>query len=403
MHILHDKTNSFAPKDGSGYLIWLKYVTPDLKLSGLKAGAAFYVNGDTGLTDWNDNSKNAQGMFTDVNGASKALLGQAYVEYKNKLLEFKVGRQILHTPLTKIKWSLMPNFYQASVLKAKPLEKLTVQALFINKMAYGSRTATDYSLIGEKTGTAGVITAAIGQGAGTREQASFINLGKGAGLSSTSGMSALGINYALVNNLDISLWNYRAYNVANTVYTDAKYKISLSKDVNFILGGQYLKQKETGNALAGEIDFELYGVKASFGNQNWSIYGAYNRSNDDQTVGVRSSFFNAWGADPAYTSSIFSRNAYRQDVSAYKIGGEISLIKGLKLMVSHADYGQSKTLGWGTTPSNQDAKETDIVLMYKPTKALNLKIFNARRVSECSTSAVEREQNHIRAIASYNF
>jgi len=405
MHILGDKTNKWAPENGSGYLGVLKYVTPDLWTKGLKAGAAFYVNGDTGATEWNDaNNKPAQGMFTDVEGKTNTLLGEAYLEYKSSMIDATVGRQILNTPLTTIQWSLMPNFYQAAVATVKPMNGLSLSALHIDKMAYGSRTATDWSLIGEATGTAGVTTAAVGQGAGTREQARFLNLGTAAGVGKeTSGMTALNATYKAGENFNISLWDYIAHDIANTIYADANYNMPVMQGTKLTLSAQYLKQSEDGDKLAGNINFSMYGAKAKMGNKKWSAYLAYNASNDENGATTRGSFFNAWGADPAYTSSIFSRNAYRQDVSAYKIGAHYTIMKGLKVMASHADYGKSKTTA-GALSATNDATETDIILVYKPTKAVMLKLFNAIRTSEYSDgTALGRKQNHVRAIASYTF
>lgn len=397
MHIITDKANGFAPEDGSGYLGVLKYVTPEL-YTGLKVGAAFYINGDTGLTDWDDSSKNAQGMFTAEFGETNTLLGQAYIEYKSSMVDATIGRQILNTPLTKIKWSLMPNFYQAAVATFKPMKSLSITALHIDKMAYGSRSATDFSLIGEKTGTAGVVTPAIGQpkNGGYREQAKFLNIGSASVKKDTSGITAASITYK-ANNLKISVWDYIASDISNSIYADVSYKMPVMKGTKLSLNAQYLKQTDSGDSLAGELDFQMYGAKAKIGNKKWSAYIAYNKSGDD------GQYYNAWGSDPAYTSSIFSRNAYRNDVSAYKIGGHYAIRKGLKIVVSHADYGQSQTLGWGSTASVQDATETDIVLVYKPTKAWMLKLFNAQRTSEYSTATKERKQNHVRAVASYKF
>lgn len=433
MHIISDDTNGFTPENGSAYLGKLKYVTPDLAVKGLKAGAAFYINGDTGLTKWDDASnKPAQGMFTGSDayssgngngGDTTTLLGEAYLEYKSKMIDVKAGRQILNTPLTKIKWSLMPNFYQGAVATVKPVKGLSLTAFHTNAMAYGSRSAADYMLIGEGTGTAGVFGRTVQQG-GTREQAKFINFGEGTGITTagaddTSGMTALNVTYKAGKNLKISLWDYIVHDYANNLYADAMYKLPvMSKGTNLTLNAQYLKQSDEGNKYAGELDFAMYGAKAKVGNKKWSVYAAYNSSNN-KTVTTTSlgsaqrysgGFFNAWGADPAYTSSIFSRNAYRQDVSAYKIGGHYVIKKGLKLMVSHADYGKSKTgaaggggVSAGAAATN-DATETDIVLAYKPTKAWMLKIFNAIRTSEYSDASTNgRKMNHVRAVASYTF
>lgn len=416
MHIIKDDHNSYAPEDGSGYLGTLGYTTPDLGLEGLKANTTLYINGDTGLTDWDDTSKNALGMFIDREGKTNTLLGQAYLKYNSKTADAKVGRQILNTPLTKIKWSLVPNFYQAAVLTVKPINGLSLTALHIDRMAYGTRTATDFSLIGEKTGTAGVTTPTESQkpgGATSREQARFLNLGTAAGLAKeTIGMSAYNVTYKAGKNFKISLWDYLSHDISNTIYIDAAYKIPVMKDTNLALEAQYLNQRESGDELAGKINFDLYGAKAKIGSKKWSAYLAYNHSNNNDSVGKRGSFFNAFGADPAYTSSIFSRNAYRQDVSAYKIGGHYTVMKGLKIMASYANYGQSKTTTkWKrsdtTESAAQNAVETDIVIVYKPTKAWMLKIFNARKTSEYNfnntASIREGKMNHYRFVASYTF
>ena len=73
------------------------------------------------------------------------------------------------------------------------MKSLSLTLAHVDKMAYGSRSATDFSLIGEKTGTAGVTTPTIAQsptGATSREQAKFLNLGDAAGVADTDGITA---------------------------------------------------------------------------------------------------------------------------------------------------------------------------------------------------------------------
>ena len=416
MHILDDNTNKFTPENGSGYLLTLKYVTPEL-VKGLKAGGAFYINGDTSLTRWESSQKKANGMFTDKDGANQTNLGQAYLEYKNNSLFVKAGRQILDTPLTKIKWSLMPNFYEAAVVAYKPTKSLNLTLAHVNRMSYGSRATADFGLIGEATGTAGLAQKPISVG-GSFKQAKFHNIGEAAGLDKTDGITALNATYKMGKNLKISLWDYYAHDLANMIYADVAYKMPVMKGTALTLNAQYLNQSETGDNLAGDIDFSLYGAKAKIGNKKWSAFIAYNASNDSDS---NRGFVNAWGADPAYTSSLFSRNQYRDNVSAYKIGGHYAIMKGLKLIVSHANYGQSDTIGgaspkWKAMASVTDATETDIIIAYKPTKAWTLKIFNAMRTSEYhggqavlkdgsgnTTAPLDREMNQFRVIAAYNF
>ena len=397
MHILQDKHNGFAPEDGSGYLGVLGYTTPDVGLEGLRANATFYINGDTGLTDWNSGLKNAGGMFTDSNGQTNTIMGQAYVEYKSKMVNAKVGRQILNTPLTKIKWSLMPNFYEAAVATVNPIKSLSFTLAHIDGISYGSRSATDWGLIGEKTGTAGIAVAPVSAG-GSLEQAKFHNIGTAAGVAETKGITAVNATYKMGKNLKVSLWDYYAHDIANMLYADAAYSMAVMKGTKLSVSAQYLTQNDTGAKLAGELNFKMHGAKVKVGNKKWSAYIAYNGSNNNEDSSINSGFLNAWGSDPAYTSSLFSRNAYREDVTAYKIGGHYTIMKGLKIIVSHADYGQSKT-----KVAKTDATETDIIIAYKPTKAWTLKVFNAIRTSEYDSATAEKEMNHFRAVASYKF
>lgn len=399
MYIVSDKTNTFTPEDGSGYLGTLKYVTPEL-VNGLKLGAGLYINGDTGLTDWDSDKKNALGMFVDEQGGDKALLGEAYLDYQSGKFNAKIGRQILNTPLTTIQWSLMPNFYEAAVLSTKAVGDLSFTLAHINSMSYGSRAATDWGLIGEKTKSAGVSRPMSTQSPAGIEQAHFIDLGDAAVGVNTDGITAFNVTFKGIENMTLNVWDYYAYDIANMIYVDTEYRSALQKDMRFTLHAQYLDQTNVGEDLAGELNYSMWGVKADLGNKKYSAYIAYNRSNDNDTGG---SFINPWGADPAYTSSLFSRNAYRQDVSAYKIGGDVTVIKGLKLMASYADYGQSKTIGWTNATATDNATEADIVLVYKPTNAWMFKIFNAIRTSEYNTDDVERKMNHVRAIVSFTF
>ena len=409
MHIITDNDNNWTPNTGSGYLGTLKYETAEI-VKGLKAGAAFYVNGDTGLTDWGetytggaatDGVKPAQGMFTSLEGEENSHLGQAYLEYNDKNIHAKAGRMILNTPLTKIQASLMPNFYEAYGISTKAIPGLNLSLTHINKMSYGSRSATDATLIGEKTWSAGAAQLMVGQGGGTLEQAKFVNLGHGAGVAeNTTGMTTVGATYTGVKNLTVNLWDYFAHDIVNNLYADINYKIPVMKGTKLSLSAQYLSQSEIGDELAGEKNYSMYGAKARIGNKKWSVYAAYNQSNDKDTGGA---FFNVWGADPAYTSSIFSRNAYRQDVGAYKIGGHYAIMKGLKFKAGYANYGQSKTVGWGSLTANEDATELDLMLIYKPAKAWTFKIFNAVRTSEYNSDSAEKEMNHVRLVAWYDF
>ncbi|MEA3374346.1 MAG: OprD family outer membrane porin [Campylobacterota bacterium] len=239
MHVIHDKNNGYTPNDGSGYLFQLNYKSPDLLTKNLKIGIGMYVNGDTGLTEWDKpgDKKPARGMFVAPRGKETAQLGEAYLSYKQKEgVRLKLGRQILNTPMTKIKWSLMPTFYEAYGIGSEAVKDLSLDLMQITRISYGSRTVADWKLIGESTGTAGAPN--VLEEKGGTGQARFISIRDVAGVDSSAGFSALGATYKGVKGLKVTAWNYYGDNIVNNFYADAVYKLPLSESMKMKLSAQ---------------------------------------------------------------------------------------------------------------------------------------------------------------------
>lgn len=174
------------------------------------------------------------------------------------------------------------------------------------------------------------------------------------------------------------------------------------------LSGQYLNQSAAGDELAGDIDFNMYGIKAALGSKKWGAFIAMNQSSGDTGM------FNAFSGDPGYTSSQFSRNEYRENVTAYKVGGSYKIAPKWKVMASYANYGQSDTTvpvvpgiditNGSTVTAQTDATELDLAVMWKPTKKTMIKVTHAQRVSEYDGfNGADLTMGHTRLIAVANF
>jgi hypothetical protein len=322
----------------------------------------------------------------------------------------------------------VPTAYTGLRVGAKPIDGLEISLGQVTQMSFGSRAMTDFGLIGEATGTAGAAQLPNQNGLG---QAEFLNLGQialGPDAGDIAGLTILSASYSGLPGTKVSLWNFYTDDIANSVYLDIDAKIPM-RDMKLDLGAQYLRQDDVGDGTAsihgasnaairanfgdGELDYNLFGIKAGVigPKKKWTAHAMYNTSSGD------TAFFNAFGGDPAYTSSIFSRNAYRRDVDAWGVRASYAILPELRFVAGWFDYGKSKTLG--AVPNiaplarpTSNATELDLVLSYKPkqVKGLEVKTFYVNRVSEydgyvnpANGRKADASMSHWRLILSYAF
>lgn len=437
----------------------LKYQTG--ALYGLRFGAAMYTTQDTGLTKWDYKTRDgysqvAQGLHGD-DMKGYATLGEAYASYHLSNTDLTYGRQEFQTPMTQNAVTIIPNLFEGTVAKIKEIPDFTVTAAHITKMQYGTRAATDAALIGDGVyaitsgagfgfvspvvnGTTGVITPGFGKeefqdmGEATFGRTGTGGIG-GSARMDTSGVTALGIEYKK-GNIEARVWDYYAHEMYNTIYADAQYKLNAGA-AKVTLEAQALAQSDVGSfsdslgatALNGlkmvktpsgtnlystrlsqdkEIDSMVWGLQAKAAIGDWAFNAAYTDSSDGHVI-------NAWGGDPLYTSTIFTRNNYRADTSAYKVGGEYNFstlgVKGLKFSINHAEYHsdvQANTTGLssgvfttGATVLNEKSSETDYMLYYvvPSVKGLWFRLFHVERDNDTRNY----EQSHTRLIANLSF
>ena len=411
-HIFDGKANGFDKNTGSTMGLGLKYGQTIKKH--LAIGGEFYAVRDTGFT--NENKTVALGQFL---GESKTDLALGHVSglhftFKELPGKSKVtwARSQFKSPMTKIQITHVPNMYEYLRADTGVLSG-NLSLAYISNMAYGSRSAADFGLIGEGTGTAGMTVSPFSESPTSLKRGEYYTISETTGNKvNSSGIAVLGYEKK-IGNLRLNIWDFKVDNLLNNFYTEADYKIGWGKGKALVLSGQYLDQSmdstvlntANGNSYGGAF----YGVQAKLKYDKLVLTAAYNKKDDE------GGFYNAWGANPSYTSSIFSRNEYRDNVSAYKGTLVYNFAKNIKFLVSHANYGQSdmvtsgKVNGEGyTLASATDAKETDIAIMYKPRKNIMLKLFNANRTSEFDGAVgagktFEKTQNHTRFIANYSF
>ncbi|MGB5733592.1 MAG: OprD family outer membrane porin [Thiohalocapsa sp.] len=428
MTILTAKDNGWDPNTGNSYSVMGQYQSP--VWNGFRFTTAAYLNGDIfGTTDFDpnpDKGRTALGMFIGKDGAQKGQLTVVNATFSSDQIYAFAGRATIDTPLTKNTYNLVPNSYTALRVGARPVKGVDFSLGQITQMSFGSRAMTDWGFIGEATGTGGAAQLPNQNGLG---QAKFLNLGQialGPDADNVSGMTLASATYDGLPHTKIGLWNAYVQDIANDLYFDVSAKIPL-KSLKLDLGAQYLRQDDVGagtrgiqggpaiqvNFGRGDLDYNLYGLKAGLlgAKKKWSLHALWNHSDGD------TAFFNAFGADPAYTSSIFSRNAYRKDVDAWGLRGKYMIMPGLDFMAAYFDYGKSETVGAvpNVTPlalPTSNANELDLVLTWKPKqiKGLMLRTFYVNRTSEYddfvnprTNKQADATMSHWRLIAVYSF
>jgi hypothetical protein len=405
-HIFSGENNTFDPGTGSTLGLGVGYGVEIIK--GLKVGIEAYGVMDSGLTETDGTENVAYGQFmntikmpTELDTAGS---WGAHIRYEGDGFKVALARSQFKSPMTKTQITHVPNMYEYARVDADILGG-NASLAFISKMAYGSRSAADFGLIGEKTATAGMSLAPFTtniNGTAPIERGKYYSIDDTlkAGTTDSSGIFVFGYEKKM-GMLTMKMWDFLIDDVGNNLFVEGDYKYKLGKGKVFKLSAHVWNQNISNDSYKDKYGGTMVGAEALL---KWgAVVGKFAYESKDE-----GGLLNAWGANPGYTSSIFSRNEYRADVNAYKATIVYKPLKNLKFMASYANYGQSSMVS-PTKPnkpaliSQTDATETDLVIVYKPWKQVTLKLFNVNRTSEYSTTAKPLTQNHTRLIMNYAF
>jgi hypothetical protein len=394
-HIFDGKDNGFDKNTGSSFGFGLKYNRHII--GGFSGGVEYYGVTDTGLTDTDNISGIAYGQFMNAKKDSELEYGDswgAHLSYKADNFRAILARSQFDSPLTKMQITHVPNLFEYARVDTNLMDT-DLSLAYITGMSYGSRSAADFGLIGEFTGTGGMVLNPFKD----VERGKYYKISDIMDNDTTEGVLVFGMKRRF-ETFRIEAWDFYIKDILNDLYLEAEYPFYDNKGYAAGLHFQYLYQ-DVDEKYDAEYGGGFYGVKLSTKIKKLKLNIAYNKKDDGGGI------LNPSGANPGYTSSIFSRNEYRSDVSAYKISLLYPIMKNLKIIASYANYGQSnmtlKQKDKLALVSQRDADETNIVLVYKPMKNLTFKLFNAQRTSEFSTKDNERKQNQTRLIVNYNF
>jgi len=189
---------------------------------------------------------------TNDKGKSLAVLGQAYLHYRNKYeSEFRLGRQIVETFYTKSNDSKMiPNTFDGVVLDTKfdsmkvrltylLQQKLRDHAQFHAVLAYGDSTYT----------TARNPQFSENDDAAMHKGLTVANL-VAAGLDPDAALVTADIAFNVSKDTKLDIAAYTVKDLLSQVMAEVNYKVSKSKTTKVTAGIRYIRQIDKG---AGEI------------------------------------------------------------------------------------------------------------------------------------------------------
>lgn len=329
--IVNNNRNSLAT---GGYI---GYKSPDF--NGFTAAVAAY-----GTYGFNIHDEDIDGggtasydpSLTGRDGESYAFIGQAYINYAFGNTNIKVGRQRLDTPLIGADDArMLPNLFEAAVLSNTDIEDTTLILAHITRETVGT-FGNIYA------GTPLGLTSGYGLGMNLALSGDFKNMGVvalGEG-NNTDGVTAGAVIYKGIDGLTLQAWNYYAHDILNAVYLQADYgwNCILNDKVKMKASAQYINESEVGDALAGSVDSNYWGVKLGSSYDALSGYVAYSQTGDSSTD-TGGNIITPWGGMPAFTQGMVTRHQFFANTDTWKVAAAYNFKEyGVKASVYYTEF-----------------------------------------------------------------
>lgn len=301
----------------------------------------------------------ATSIRTDKNNQSNSFnnftLNQAYIQYQNKYVFFKVGNQIIDTPwLNPSNTAITPTSYLALYGNYTPNKDLKFTALQV--FHFNDNTCDTFSTVNLYN----------------TDSMDFFEKMNRRDLANKK-VSALGMQYSH-SNITSQAWYYHFHDLANLAYTDINYEAKTN--FNPQIGLQFLREWSAGDSLSNTYSNgtpNALGLGVIFGakKDNLQLSIGYNyiptATNTFHQGNVLSPY--TAGGDPLYTTSMLAGLIEKAPGQAVKITGNyFALDNKLQISASYAKY--------FTAPLLSNSAEFDLDTKYlfsTPLKGLSLR------------------------------
>ncbi|MDY0116818.1 MAG: OprD family outer membrane porin [Sulfurimonadaceae bacterium] len=352
---------------------FLKYETADFY--GFHLGGAFYTTNGFALKSDKANNPKVDPTLLGVDNKSYTILGEAYLEYKYKNTELKLGRQKLNTPLAGADdGRMLPNLFHAYTLTNTDIEDTKIfisHATHFAQGTFGRIYSAQAGQIGAQILSA---TAAYSAVDSKNQVGEFVNIGTYALGTKTDGLSIASLTYSGVKGLKLQAWDYYAHDILNAIYLQADYKLDMSETIKPFVAMQYIKENDAGKRLLknmggdGKLDSDYFAIKLGVDIENFNTYIAHSRvsANDVTDPVYANATITMWGGMPAFIQGMLTRLA---GTKASKVHTAYNFEQVL-VTASYAKFIMDKNNGW----TYGNASEIDLSATYKPSFVKNLEL-----------------------------
>ncbi|HOP47993.1 MAG TPA: OprD family outer membrane porin [Desulfobacteraceae bacterium] len=270
-------------------------------------------------------------------------LNQYYIRYSGYDTEITVGAQYVNTPLLAGKdIRLTPISYRGYTLVNKSIPKVELRAMYITD--YMHYAFDSYEPI--STGL------------------------RGAAKNSDEGVLVGGVIWSPIKGLRAQLWGYNFRDAFNSIYLRGSYQTKPwtdtvrgngSKGFGYSIDAQYMKQDDSGDAIAGKIDTDQMGIRLGASAYGFYLQGIFGTVGDQTLKGIK------YAANFSQMQ-VQALTAAERDVYGLKLGYNFGQIgaEGLSAYAWHSKF-DSPDSGIN---SATDFTETDFNLQYKLKGAL---------------------------------
>ncbi len=205
--------------------------------------------------------------YANGGGKSMAVLGQAYISYKNiPHSQIHIGRQLVETFYTKSNdTKMIPNTFDGVVAETNIIPHTQIKLAYLTKQKLRDHTTSHSVLMYDDSDTANNSTWDGNDDSAMHKGLSYTNL-SAAGVSTDAPLITGDIKNRDIKNLNLDASFYWVPELLSEIMAEANYNIKMD-DFTIAPGFRYIKQFDNGGGKIGGADYDgsLAGISGSYG------------------------------------------------------------------------------------------------------------------------------------------